>query len=86
MGIAELAADLGLSQATAYRLIKMFRVGGTGLSLVDRKRGRPEGHRVLDDRREQVIRATISAYYLKRTRSSISQLIRNVQTNCIRLE
>lgn len=61
----------------------MFRGGGTVLSLVDRKRGRPEGHRVPDDRREQVIRATISAYYLKRTRPSISQLVRDVQTNCI---
>lgn len=45
--IAELAAELGLSQATAYRLIKLFRAGGTVLSLVDRKRGRPEGHRTL---------------------------------------
>ena len=41
--VAELAAELGLSQATAYRLIKLFRSGGTVLSLVDRKRGRPEG-------------------------------------------
>ena len=80
--VAELAAELGLSQATAYRLIKMFRGGGTVLSLVDRKRGRPEGHRVLDDEREQVIRATISASYLKQTRPSISQLVRDVQTSC----
>lgn len=36
--VAELAARLGLSQATAYRLIKLFRAGGTILSLVDRKR------------------------------------------------
>jgi hypothetical protein len=42
--VAELAAGLGLSQATAYRLIKLFRAGGTVLSLVDRKRGRPQGH------------------------------------------
>lgn len=81
--VAKLAADLGLSQATAYRLIKIFRGGGTVLSLVDRKRGRPGGHRVLDDKREQVIRATINAYYLKRTRPSISQLVRDVQTSCI---
>ena len=41
--VAELAAELDLSRATAYRLIKLFRAGGTVLSLVDRKRGRPEG-------------------------------------------
>ncbi|MER8479734.1 DDE-type integrase/transposase/recombinase [Mesorhizobium sp. M0142] len=80
--VAELAARLGLSQATAYRLIKLFRAGGTILSLVDRKRGRPQGHRVLDDKREEIIRATINAYYLKRTRPTVSQLVRDVQTNC----
>jgi putative transposase len=53
------------------------------LSLVDRKRGRPEGHRALDEKREEIIRATISAHYLKQTRPTVSQLVRDVQTNCI---
>jgi putative transposase len=66
--VVELAAESGLSQATAYRLIKVFRAGGTVLSLVDRKSGRPEGHRVLDEKREKVIQATIKAFYLKRNR------------------
>lgn len=81
--IAELATELGLSQATAYRLIKLFRSGGTVLTLVDRKRGRPEGHRTLDGEREKIIRATIKAHYLNRNRPTISQLVRDVQTNCI---
>lgn len=81
--VAGLAAELGLSQATAYRLIKLFRAGGTVLSLTDRKRGRPEGHRALDEKREEIIRATISAHYLKRARPTVSQLVRDVQTNCI---
>lgn len=81
--VAELAAEMEVSQATAYRLIKLFRSGGTVLALVGRKRGRPEGHRVLDDQREQIVRTTISAYYLKRTRPTVSQLVRDVQTNCI---
>ncbi|QPC88868.1 DDE-type integrase/transposase/recombinase (plasmid) [Mesorhizobium sp. NBSH29] len=81
--VAELAAEMEVSQATAYRLIKLFRSGGTVLSLVGRKRGRPEGHRVLDDQREQIVRSTITAYYLKRTRPTVSQLVRDVQTNCI---
>ncbi|MDO9306404.1 MAG: helix-turn-helix domain-containing protein, partial [Mesorhizobium sp.] len=71
------AARLGLSQATAYRLIKLFRAAGTILSLVDRKRGRPQGHCVLDGKREAIIRAMINAYYLKRTRPTVSQLVRN---------
>lgn len=34
------------------------------MSLVDRKRGRPEGHSVLDDVREEIIRTTINAVFL----------------------
>lgn len=86
MSVAEVAllgAELEISQATAYRLIKLFRAGGTVMSLVERKPGRPEGHRVLDDRREEIIRTTISRYYLTRNRPSVSQLVRDVQTNCL---
>ncbi|MEI8703171.1 helix-turn-helix domain-containing protein [Mesorhizobium sp. ISC15] len=81
--VAGLAAELGLSQATAYRLVKLFRAGGTVLSLVDRKRGRPEGYRTLDEKREEIVRRTINAFYLKRTRPTVSQLVRDVQTNCM---
>jgi putative transposase len=62
--VSALAAKTNVSQATAYRLIKLFRAGGTVLSLVDRKRGRPEGHRTLDEKREEIVSATINAYYL----------------------
>ena len=81
--VAGLAAELGLSQATAYRLIKLFRAGGTVMSLVDRKRGRPEGYRVLDEGREEIIRTTIKASYLNPNRPPVSQLVRDVQTNCM---
>jgi putative transposase len=53
------------------------------LSLVDRKRGRPQGHRVLDGKREEIVRATISSFYMKRNRPTVSQLVREVRTNCI---
>ena len=78
--MSEVAVALGLSQATAY---KLFRAGGTVLSLVDRMRGRPQGHRTLDGKRDEIIRATINASYLKRSLSTSSQLVRDVQTNCI---
>ncbi|WP_337182468.1 hypothetical protein [Shinella sp.] len=35
--MALLAAELEVSRATAYRLIKLFRNGGTVMSLVERK-------------------------------------------------
>ncbi|WP_237232058.1 helix-turn-helix domain-containing protein [Sinorhizobium meliloti] len=66
--VALLATEVETSRATAYRLIKLFRAGGTVMSLVDRKRGRPEGHRVLDDKREEIIRTTINRHYLTRNR------------------
>lgn len=50
------AAELDVSRATAFRLIKLFRAGGTVMSLVERKPGRPNGRRMLDDRREEIIR------------------------------
>lgn len=38
---------------------------------------------MLDDKREEVISATINAHYLKRNRPTVSQLVREVMTNCI---
>jgi putative transposase len=58
--VLDLARELGVSKATAYRLVKAFRAGGTVMSLVDRKRGQPEGHSVLDDARKEITRTTIN--------------------------
>src|SRR5208283_1113734 len=38
--VSELAWELGLSRATTYRMIRLFRAGGTVASLMDRTRGR----------------------------------------------
>jgi putative transposase len=38
---------------------------------------------LLDDQREEIIRTTISRYYLTRNRPTVSQLVRDVQTNCM---
>jgi hypothetical protein len=53
--VADLAWELGLSRATAYRMIRLFRAGGTVTSLIDRTRGRREGFRTLDKEREEII-------------------------------
>ena len=81
--IVRLAEELDLSRASVFRLIKLFREGGTVMSLVERKRGRPVGHRTLDAAREEIIHAAINRHHLKRTRPSISQLVRDVQTDCL---
>ena len=81
--ILELATVLGVSQATAYRLVRLFREGGTVSALVDRKRGRRKDHHTLDKEREEIIRTTIARFYLKPTRPPFSRLVREVQTNCL---
>jgi len=81
--IARLAEELDLSRASVFRLIKLFREGGTVASLMERKRGRPVGHRTLDPAREVIIQAAIKKHYLKRTRPSISQLVRDVHADCL---
>ena len=50
---------------------------------MERKRGRPQGHRSLDEKREEILRATIKTSYMKPNRPSVSQLVRDVQANCI---
>jgi len=78
----ELAAELRLSQASAYRLLKLFREGGTVLSLVGRKAGRPVGHRVLDEARDEIIWAEIKRFYLKKNCPSVSALVREANASC----
>nr|WP_299775900.1 helix-turn-helix domain-containing protein [uncultured Tateyamaria sp.] len=81
--MARLADELDLSRASVFRLIRLFHEGGTVASLIDRKRGRPVGHRTLDPAREEIIHAAINKHYLKRTRPSISQLARDVHADCL---
>ena len=57
--VLDLAWELGVSKATAYRLLKAFRTAGTVVSLVDRKRGRPKGHSMMRRDNQDENRATI---------------------------
>jgi len=80
--VTDLAWELGLSRATTYRMIRLFRAGGTVTSLMDRTRGRRDGFRTLDKDREEIIRQTIASFYLKPTRPPFSKLCRQVQVSC----
>jgi hypothetical protein len=44
--------------ATAHRLTGLFRTGAFIISLAKRKCRRPQRHRALDEKAEEVIRAT----------------------------
>lgn len=82
--VAALATELGLSQATTYRLIGLFREGGSVRALVERKRGRPLGHRVLDPGRDELVKSAIRAIFLTPNRPPVSELVRMIQARCMK--
>lgn len=81
--VNELSAELGVSRATTYRLLGLFRSGGTATSLLQRKRGRPTGHRSLDAERDSIIHSMIKGFYLKPNRPTFSHLVREIRVSCI---
>jgi DtxR family transcriptional regulator, manganese transport regulator len=80
--IDALRRDLGVSRATAYRIIKTFRTCGTVTPPTNRPVGRPKGARVLDARREFIIRDTIEVFFLQPTRPKFNQLVREIGERC----
>jgi hypothetical protein len=77
-----LKRDLGVSRATAYRIIKTYRTCGAVTAPTTRPVGRPKGARVLDGRREFIIHDAIECFYLQPTRPKFSQLIREISERC----
>jgi putative transposase len=81
--VVAFANELGVSQATAYRLIALFRQGGSVTSLVERKRGRPMGHRVLDQERDTLVKDAVRAVYMTPNRPPVSELVRQIRIRCL---
>lgn len=82
-GVIEgLKRDLGVSRATAYRIIKTFRTCGAVTSSSGRPVGRPKGARVLDAKRESIIHDAIAAFLAHPTRPKFSQLVRDIGERC----
>jgi hypothetical protein len=77
-----LRRDLGVSRATAYRIVKAYRTCGTVTPPNNRPVGRPKGARVLDVRRESIIRDAIETFYLQPTRPLFNQLVREIADRC----
>ncbi len=80
--IEELKRDLGVSRATAYRMIKTFRSCGAVTSPLTRPVGRPKGARVLDPMREALIQDAIETFYLQPTRPKFSELAQEIARRC----
>ena len=80
--IEELKKDLGVSRATAYRMMKTFRTCGAVVAPSSRPVGRPKGARVLDPRRERLIQDAITSFYLQATRPKFSELVHEIGKRC----
>ncbi len=82
--ISDLTKTLGVSRATAYRMIKTFRACGAVTSPLTRPVGRPKGARVLDAKREILVRDAVETFYLQPTRPKFSQLVREISKRCLK--
>lgn len=80
--VEELKKDLGVSRATAYRMMKTFRKCGAVTSPSTRPVGRPKGARGLDPRRERLIHEAIKSFHSKSIRPRFSVLVQDINRRC----
>jgi len=80
--LEDVAWELGVSRATLYRLIDLYRTFGTVDMLQPRTGGRRAGTKVLSDETEQLIENTIREVYLKPTRPTLTHLVHEVHARC----
>ncbi len=76
--VEDVAWELGISRATLYRLIAVYRRTPTVKALEPKQRGRRKGTLVLDKARHKLIRQTIREVYLKPTRPTLTHLVEQV--------
>ena len=81
--VEETAVELGLSRATLYRMIRLYRDGGTVSSLLPRSVGRPKKSRSLALECEALIAGTIRRFYLKPEKPKFSRLVQEVRLRCL---
>jgi putative transposase len=80
--IAAAARELGVSRATVYRLLACFRAAEVTSALLPARRGRPQGSRSLDRRREAIIAREITHFYLKPERPRLTHLVDRISARC----
>jgi len=80
--VNDVARDLGVSQATLYRLIKTYKALGTVEALMSRATGRPAGLRLLDPKVEAIIAKCIREIYFTPNRPTLKRLTDEVHAKC----
>ncbi len=76
--VEDIALGLGISRATLYRLIAIYRQTPTVEALQPKQRGRSKGALGLDKARHKLIRQTIRELYLKPQRPTLTHLVGQV--------
>ncbi|QGM98071.1 transposase [Methylocystis parvus] len=79
--IEQLKSRLGVSRATAYRMMKSFRTCGA-ISSASRSVGRPKGARSLDPQREQIIETALAKFVAEVERPPFSVLVLEITKRC----
>ncbi len=76
------AAELGLSRAWVYRLLKAYEDDPRTRSLLPKARGPKLGKRRIDQRVEAIIGNEIQTYYLTRVRPTKAALMKGIHARC----
>lgn len=80
--VRDVAWELGVSQATLYRLITIYKATGTVEALMPRTSGRPAGLRLIDKKVEALIAKCIREIYLTPNRPTMKRLVDEVHAKC----
>ncbi|MGO4560275.1 response regulator transcription factor [Mesorhizobium sp. 2RAF21] len=81
--IQAVAAKLGVSLATVYRLMRVLREGGTTETFFERRRGRPRGLRTLEGRCEEIIQDVLQDHGDNPDPLPLSAVLRTIHDRCI---
>jgi putative transposase len=80
--VRDVAWELGVSQATTYRLIAAYKMTGTVEALMPKAIGRPKGLRLVDKRVETILTRAIREVYLTPNKPTLKHLVDQVHSRC----
>jgi hypothetical protein len=82
--LATASEELGISRSLVYRLVAKFRERPQVSSLLPGKRGRKPTSRTLPMAAEVVVQEAIDHFYLQREKPRLSDLLKEVEQECLR--
>ena len=80
--VRDVAWELGVSHATLYRLLSIYKAAGTVEALMPRTSGRPAGLRLIDKKVEALIAKCIRDIYLTPNRPTMKCLADEMHAKC----